>query len=543
MSNIESGRKDSIALINAVIYMMAHPGRAHALYAEGGVIKAVGTDKQILALCGARTVVLDMKGSYVLPGFTDTHTRLLAVGRGLETLSLGGVHSIDEMIGRARHFLARNPIPEHGWFFAHGWDQNKMAEKRFPNRYDLDLISADIPLFFERTCGHIAVLNSKALEILGIGNDTRISGGIIHADAHGEPSGVVSEAAVNWVRMHIPEQSEETLRRWYKLATDKLVRCGITSVQTDDLEMTGRPERVISLYQSMEEKGKMPLRISEQWQIGNERDLADFLAHGYNACEGKYFRSGPLKIHVDGTLGAHTAALREEYSDDPGNRGVYAHSQDEMSRLVRMAQEAGMQTAFCAIGDGAIERCLNAVEDAKSAANSNISHRIVHCQVGAADLYARMAALKVMADIQPAFVTSDWPIVISRLDTDRARWSYAWKSLMNAGIPVGAGSDAPTEDINPFIGIRAAVLRQDLNNEPAHGWMPLQRLDRVEAMTMYTRGGAAVCGELAWRGTLEPGKAADMTAFMEDPFQTEINKLPDIKAGLTVVDGKIRYIK
>lgn len=183
------------------------------------------------------------------------------------------------------------------------------------------------------------------------------------------------------------------------------------------------------------------------------------------------------------------------------------------------------------------------METAKSAANNGIAHRIVHCQVGGADLYSRMASLGVMADIQPAFVTSDWPIVISRLDTERARWSYAWKSLINSGIPVGAGSDAPTEPLNPFVGIRAAILRQDLNNEPEHGWMPSQCLDRVEAFSMYTSGGAKICGELSWRGTLEPGKAADMVAFMEDPFIVSENELLDITTGLTVVDGKIRYIK
>ncbi len=539
----DSIRTDSIALINSVIYPMAYPGRAQAIFARGGVIEALGTDKEILARCDTKTVVLDMKGRYILPGITDTHNHLLSAGRSLETLDLSGARSIDEMIGKGRHFLAENAISPDGWFFARGWDQNRMAEKRFPNRYDLDLISSEIPLFFERSCGHIAALNSKALDILKIGAGFRISGGVINTDEKGEPNGVVSEAAVNWVRMNIPEHSTETLRHWYALATEKMIRHGITSVQTDDLEMVGRTQGVFDLYEAMEEEDKMPLRIAQQWHLRDEDELAAFIENGNNNRGGRYFRSGPLKIHVDGTLGARTAALREEYSDDPGNRGVYAHSQGEMSRLVQRAQEAGMQVAFYAIGDGAIERCLNAVETAKSAANNDIAHRIVHCQVGGADLYSRMAALGVMADIQPAFVTSDWPIVISRLETERARWSYAWKSLINSGIPVGAGSDAPTEPLNPFVGIRAAILRQDVNNEPEHGWMPSQRLDRVEAFSIYTSGGANICGELSWRGTLEPGKAADMAAFMEDPFLVSENDLPSLTAGLTVVDGKIRHIK
>ncbi|MDO5116459.1 MAG: amidohydrolase [Synergistaceae bacterium] len=539
----ESIRKDSIALINGVIYPMAYPGRAQALFARGGVIEAIGADKEILALCDTKSVVLDMKGKFVLPGLTDTHNHLISAGRSLETLDLSTARSVDEMIGKGRHFLAENSIAAGGWFFARGWDQNHMAGRRFPNRYDLDLISTEIPLFFERSCGHIAALNSKALEVLKIGPGFRISGGVIDTDAVGEPNGIISEAAVNWARMNIPEHSEETLKHWYSLAVSRMIEYGITSVQSDDLEIVGRAQGVFDLYEAMEEEGKMPMRIAQQWHLRDEEALAAFIESGSHRRGGRYFRSGPLKIHVDGTLGARTAALREEYSDDPGNRGVYAHSQGELNRLLLLAQEAGMQVAFYAIGDGAIERCLNAVESARNSAKGGVAHRIVHCQIGGADLYSRMARLGVLADIQPAFATSDWPIVIPRLDTERARWSYAWKSLINSGIPVGAGSDAPTESMNPFVGIRAAILRQDANNEPEHGWMPTQRLDRVEAFSLYTSGGANICGELSWRGTLEPGKAADFAAFCEDPFQLPENELPDLRAGLTVVDGMIRHIK
>ena len=254
----DGNRNDSIALINAVIYPMAHPGRAQALFARGGVIEAVGNDREILAMCDARTVVLDMKGKYVLPGFTDTHNHLLAAGRSLETLDLSGARSIDEMIGRGRHFLAENALPPGGWFFARGWDQNKMAEKRFPNRHDLDLISTEAPLFFERSCGHIAALNSVALKLLRIDGDFKISGGVVNTDAAGEPNGVISEAAVNWARMNIPEQSRETLEHWYGLAVDRMIKYGVTSVQTDDLEMAGGVEGVFDLYESLEARGNMP---------------------------------------------------------------------------------------------------------------------------------------------------------------------------------------------------------------------------------------------------------------------------------------------
>ena len=537
-------RTDSLALINGVIYPMASPGRSSALFARGGVIRAVGDDRDILAQCDSRTVVLDMKGKFLLPGLTDTHTHLLATGRSLETLNLRDVKSIDSIIKKGKKFFEGAGLSGDEWFFARGWDQNHLTEKRFPNRRDLDKITTEAPMFFERSCGHIAVLISKALEILRITRGFKISGGVVHCDENGEPSGVVSEAAVNWVRMNIPEQSADTLERWYRRAVDEMLGKGITYAQSDDLETIGSVERVFNFYERLETEDKLPLRIAQQWHLRDEDELRAFIESGSHRRGGRYFRSGPLKIPVDGTLGARTAALREEYSDDPGNRGIYAHAQNELDSLVTTAQNAGMQVAFYAIGDGAIERCLNSVEAAKAVCGRcDKAHRIVHCQVGAQDLYARMASLGVMADIQPAFVTSDWPIVVSRLGTERARWSYAWKSLIKSGITVGAGSDSPAEPMDPFIGIRAAVKRQDLAGRPEHGWMPSQRLDRIEACALYTRGGAEVCGDGAFRGTIEPGKAADVAAFMEDPFMLSDDELVGLEAGMTVVDGRISYIR
>lgn len=541
----DAQRNDSIALINGVIYPMSSPGRASALYAKNGIIRAIGSDKEILSLCDIKTIVLDMKGKFLMPGMTDTHNHLLATGRSLETLSLSDSSSIEEMIVKSRQFLSVSPIGEKQWFFARGWNQDHLAEKRFPNRYDLDKVTKEIPLFFERSCGHIASLNSKALEILRIGKGFKISGGVVNSDENGEPTGIISEAAVNWVRMNIPESSDEILIRWYKRATDEMVKLGITSVQTDDLGIVGNTDRIFRLYEQMDLENQMPLRISEQWHLRDETELATFIEGGCHERNGiNYFSSGPLKIHVDGTLGAKTAALREEYSDEPGNRGIYARSQGELDRLTAIAQKAGMQVAYYAIGDGAIDRCLNAVESAKRITGKKraVSNRIVHCQVGAHDIYKRMAELDVMADIQPAFVTSDWSIVMSRLGAERARWSYAWKTLIQYGITVGAGSDSPTEPLDPMLGIRAAILRKDLSGRPEHGWLPSEKLDKVEAFSMYTKGGAIVCGEGDFRGTLEVGKAADIIAFMENPFNIDDNEIQNLTVGLTVVDGKIRYI-
>lgn len=538
-------RTDSIALINGAVYPMTAPGRSDAVYARGGVIRAIGKNNDILSMCDSKTVVLDMKGKSLLPGFTDTHTHLLEAGRSSEIINLRGALSINQIIERGRKFISENKQERGAWITACGWDQDLLSDKRYPTRKDLDKISKDLPLFFQRVCGHIAVLNTKALQLLGISGSFKIPGGIVGTDEQGEANGVVCEAAAAWVRMNMPAHTDEELGRWYKKATDDMLRYGITSVQTDDISTAGSIKRVFELYEKIELADDMPLRVTEQWVLNDERQLVDFIEAGYHKRHGaEYFKSGPLKINVDGTLGARTAALREEYSDDPCNRGIYAHSQEELDRMVTMAQSAGMQVAFFAIGDGAIERCLNSVEAAnKNAPYSKIHHRIVHCQVGAPDIFKRMAELGVYADIQPAFVSSDWPIVMPRLGAERSRSSYAWKSLILNGITLGAGSAAPGESMNPFVGIKSAILRQDENCEPLYGWMPSQRLDRVEAFTMYTAGGAAVCGEGETRGTLAVGHAADIVAFMDNPFIVPEEDLTNMSVGLVIVGGKIRYIK
>ncbi|MDO4987551.1 MAG: amidohydrolase [Synergistes sp.] len=536
-------RADSIALINGIIYPMAYPGRAQALFARAGIIESVGSNADILKMCDTKTIVLDMKGAFILPGFTDTHISVLLSGIAAQMLDLSRVSSINRIISAARKFFAVHSPADNGWLYAVGWNEEKLEEKRYPNRYDLDKISTDMPMLFERSCGTVVSLNSKAIEVLGITRDLEIHGGTMFLDDNGEPNGVMGGAAVHWTKMRIPKVNEDTLERCFSLAAQQLIKRGVTSVQTDDVAVVGDPDRVFSLYENLDAKDKVPLRLTEQWPFQNIKELSEFVRHGSHLRHSRYFRSGPLKIQVDGSLGAYTAALREDYNDDPGNRGVYLHTQEELNEMTALAQEAGMLVAFCAVGDGAIERSLNAVEYAANKTHSHVRHRIIHCQVMPDDLCARMVTLGVMADIQPVFISSDWSIIMSRLGAERARSSYAWKTMIASGIPVGAGSNAPIAPSDPFTGIVTSMTRRDKRGKPEHGWIPSQRLDRVEAFAVYTSGGSNVCGELAWRGTLEKGKAADFIACMQDPFTVHEEEIDKIEIGLTVVDGKIRYIK
>ena len=204
-------RTDSIALINGAVYPMTAPGRSDAVYARGGVIRAIGKNNDILSMCDSKTVVLDMKGKSLLPGFTDTHTHLLEAGRSSEIINLRGALSINQIIERGRKFISENKQERGAWITACGWDQDLLSDKRYPTRKDLDKISKDLPLFFQRVCGHIAVLNTKALELLGISGSFKIPGGIVGTDEQGEANGVVCEAAAAWVRMNMPAHTDEEL--------------------------------------------------------------------------------------------------------------------------------------------------------------------------------------------------------------------------------------------------------------------------------------------------------------------------------------------
>ncbi|EFQ24288.1 Amidohydrolase 3 [Aminomonas paucivorans DSM 12260] len=533
----------TLALINGTVYPFAAPGKASGVFSRDGVLEVVGDDRDVLERCDARTVVLDLRGRYVFPGFQDTHLHLLEYGRSLVSPDLRDVTSIEGMVQRGRDALARSAGARELWHFGRGWDQNRLAEERFPSRQDLDRISDTRPILYERVCGHVGVLNSPALERLGVRGDLHVHGGVVDLDDRGEPTGVVREGALNWVQAHLPPPEEEQLREWLRLGAEGLARGGVSTVQTDDFSLVGDLERLTDFYFEEDAAGRLPLRVDLQLLLSGHRDLealSRILARA-KAHQGRLCRLGPVKLVLDGTLGARTAALREDYADGPG-RGLLAFETRELVDLVGRIEAAGCQVACHAIGDAALEQALEAFETTGAGTRCGHPPRILHCQVGDEELYDRMVRLGVAADVQPAFVASDWPMILDRLGADRARTGYAWKSLLDRGVVLAGESDAPAETPGPLEGIRAAVTRKDLAGQPDYGWMPQQRLEVPEAFWLYTGGAAHVCGQGRRRGTLEPGKAADLVVLMEDPFRVEGEEIGAIPVGLTICGGVLRHL-
>lgn len=530
-----------ILFLNGRIYTPS--GWAEALLTNGQTIAAVGRGEDLAGAAGGAEQV-DLGGRLMLPGLIDGHMHFLSTALSLEQADLTGSRSAGEVRERIRAFINREKPAPGEWITGRGWNHEFFDDGRVFEKDALDDLAPANPMVLTRVCGHVAVLNSAALNLLGITGETRFAGGVVDLDGEGRPTGVLRETAVNWVRSRKPVPDQAKLRQLAARAGAVAAAFGLTSLHSDDLGSAGDDWRAIyELYSGLDGEGRMPVRITQQLKLRDRKALDEFLSSGLRTGDGSpAFRTGPLKILTDGSMGGRTALLREEYADMPGEYGVPIYGSDELNDLVLAAHRAGMQIAMHAIGDGALDMCLDALEkalDERPAADAR--HYIVHCQTGDMDQYRRMARLGVGAAIQPIFVPSDRLMAIRRLGEERALSGYAWKTLLDLGIFMSAGSDSPVETLNPFIGIHAAVARQDQEGRPDGGWNPGQKLSVREAMDLYTRGGAYASFEERRKGALAPGMLADLTVTDRDIFAVPTEEIPGTTAVLTMMGGRFTH--
>ncbi len=514
-------------------------GFAGGMAVEGQTISRLGSSEDVLATKEAERI--DLGGRLVLPGFIDGHMHFLAYALSLEQADLLGCRSVNEVRARFRDFLdATDPSPGE-WIIGRGWNHEIFDDARIFTKEDLDDLSPDNPAILARVCGHVVVLNSRALSLLGLTGGSRFPGGVVDLDSAGQPTGVVRESVVEWVRSRIPLPGPEKLRKLVERAGEKAAEFGLTSIHSDDLGSVGGNFRaVMDLYLSLDREGAMPVRITEQFLLRNRQALDAFLATGWRTGDGvPSFHVGPLKILTDGSMGGRTALLRDEYSDAPGVLGVPIYERDELNDLVLTAHRAGMQVATHAIGDGSLDMCLDAMELALAGSPREARHYIVHCQMGDMEQYGRMARLGVGAAIQPPFVPSDRPMALKRIGEKRALSGYAWKTMKDLGIFLSGGSDCPVESCNPLWGIYTAVARTDENGFPEGGWNPSQKFTVEEAVDLYTRGGAYASFEEHRKGRLAEGMLADVVVLDRDIFTVPAAEIKDTKVSLAMTGGRI----
>jgi predicted amidohydrolase YtcJ len=515
----------TVVILNAnVMTLNFKQPKAEAVAIQNGKIIAVGSKKGIRKYIGNETKIISAKNGTVVPGLVDCHVHMTGFGSSLQSLNLRNVGSIKEMQQKLQEYDMENP--ERNWVLGGRWDQEKFVEKRYPNRWDLDQVVADKPVFLTRVCGHIGVVNTRALKLANITKQTTTEGGKIDLDeATGEPNGILRENATELIRRVIPRPTLEELKNACILACRKAVEAGLTGVHwiVDSADE-------IRIIQKLHSERKLPLRV----YLGIPVELLDEIVKlglltGFGNDKVKI---GFVKILADGSLGARTAALKKPYSDKPETKGMMLYTEKRLNKLVLKAHKAGLQLAVHGIGDRAIESVLKAFSKAlQEAPRQNHRHRIEHCSALNPELIRTMKRLGLIASVQPHFVISDfW--VTDRLGKARARWVYPFKTLMHEGIIVASGSDCPVEPINPLLGIWAAIARKSLVEEG---------LTLEEALRTYALNAAYASFDENKKGTIDVGKLADLTILSRNLSDIPSDDIRNVMVEMTIVDGKVVY--
>lgn len=514
-----------------------------SMLVEDGIIREVGTNEYISGFEADK--VIDLDGKTVLPGLNDSHMHLLSIGEAMSLCDLTQCGSIDNIIDVSRQFLSENT--ELDVLIGRGWNQDNFTEgeKRIMTRFDLDKISTDIPIVTKRVCEHVASLNSKALEMLGIDETTAIDGGEIITGSDGKPNGILTENAIALANPLIPEKTDADMEKTFSDAADYAVSVGLTSVQSNDVS-NDNCEDVFRMLHNVYNSHKTKLRYDVQFHFLDAESLNRYLQTEFRTgtYDGKFLSKGALKLFKDGSLGGRTALMLNDYIDEPGTIGVDTLDDKQFDELCDIATSHGIRVITHAIGDGAIESVINAYEKTMNRSenkNNFLRHGIVHCQITNEEQLKRIADLNIAVMYQPIFLDYDTKILEQRVGKELSSTSYAFGTLNRLCAPISFGTDAPVEDCNPFPNIYCAVTRQRLDGTPAGGYNPAEKLCVEEAIDIYTIGSAYNEMKENFKGRLYKGYAADLIVLDKDIFTVDLEDIKNIRVNMTMIDGDIVF--
>jgi predicted amidohydrolase YtcJ len=527
---------------NAQIYTQI-PGQpwVESVLVLQGRVAAVGHLEEILELTPPSTPAIDMGGSLVLPGFTDSHIHFHDMAQRRGQVELYAASSLEDALDRIGQHAAG--LPPEAWVLGYGWNESNWPDPEFPTRHELDPITGGRPAIIWRTDLHAAVANSAALQAAGIDHGVpNPSSGIIDHDTDGLPTGVLRELAINLVRQVIPAPDEATATANLLVTAADLHRQGIVAVHDQRMKDHNEEGRqALRLYTRLHAQKRLPLRVTCNVEAANiEHLIALGLESGFGD---EWVRLGFIKLFADGSLGARTAWMLEPYEGDSNNSGMYLTPPDEIARVIQRAHRHGLAISIHAIGDRANREVLDIFEEVMAAGSDHppaLPHRIEHVQSLQPEDWPRLAALDIVASPQPIHCTDDFPNT-DLLWGERGRNTYAFRSLLAAGTTLAFGSDAPVASFNPWWGIHAAVTRQRGDGSPRGGWHPEQRLSVAEAVEAYTLGPAIATGQSHQQGRIAPGYLADFIVLDRDIFTCDPAEIRDTQVEMTILAGEIVY--
>jgi predicted amidohydrolase YtcJ len=508
---------------------------AAAMLIRGEEILAVGDDDEVsaLAVTGAKTV--DLEKHFVMPGFNDAHVHIGSAGEDWIAVRLNGVKGVAELQRRLAKGVAQHKEGE--WISGSGWDHTFWPDKKFPNRQQLDEVSPKNPVILTHISGHVAVVNSLALQLAGITKSTpNPAGGEIEKDASGEPTGMLKEgAAIGLVDSKIPPPSVEQRRRGIELALADVAQHGVTSVQDNSAW-----EDFLT-YRAIKNDGKLTVRITEWLPFPAPLAKLEQMRRDGGTTD-PWLRTGALKMVADGALGSRTAAMLVPYSDDASTSGIMTMEPEKLRTLAIERDKAGFQLNVHAIGDRANRVALDVFEAvAKANGPRDRRDRIEHAQVIATLDFPRFARLQVIASMQPSHETSDMRWAEQRVGPERVKGAYAWATMQKFGVRLAFGTDYDVEPITPFRGLYACVTRELPEGGPQGGWQPQEKISLDDCIRAYTSGSAY--GEFmeGKKGELKAGEFADFIVLSKDLTKVDPSEYVSTKVLRTVVGGRTVY--
>ena len=527
-----------LVIINAKVHTMDRSQPiAEAVAVLGNRIVAVGSTKAIRDLAGTNTRVIDAKGQLVLPGFNDAHVHFMSGGFQLSSVDLRDANTPQEFAERIRDFAAK--LPRGRWITGGDWDHERWPDAKLPAKELIDRYTPDTPVFVNRLDGHMALANSLALKLAGVTRETKDpDGGVIVRDSKtGEPTGILKDAAQSFVWKVIPAASFEEKLAAARAATNHAASLGVTSVQ----DMSAGVD--VGVYQTLLDRGELKTRVYAVWPLPSWDRLArtGVRAHFGSAM----LRTGGLKGFADGSLGSTTALFFEPYLDAPSTCGIPSDEmfpEGAMLERVRGADRAGLQVIIHAIGDRANDNILSIYERVeKENGDRDRRFRIEHAQHLRPQDIPRFARDKVIASMQPYHAIDDGRWAEKRIGHERAKTTYAFRSLLDSGATLAFGTDWTVAPLDPMLSLYAAVTRRTLDGKNPNGWIPEQKISLEEAIRAYTIGSACAEFQENEKGTIAPGRLGDIVILSRDIFQIDPNEIEKVKVVITIMDGRVVY--